>query len=395
MDRNEYWRHPRTNLAAEPVHRGRPYRVTAWNLRSQPTVEDPKSKLQRVEAVLLLAKQPLTARKIGQMAGLADATEARTLVGQLNGLYEQHLRAIRVEAVAGGYQLLTQPQYSAWIRRLGHVPEPLRLSWPALETLAIVAYRQPVMRAQLEAIRGVACGELLRQLMERDLVRISGRSEELGRPFLYSTTKRFLQIFGLQSVDALPDIRFDMQPEDFVAEQTEPQDGSSADTALQQDLTSMPTCSIVPSDCEEESNVSIAMVTALNDLEAENQLAAQSLEIPAAETLHPCPNAAIGDDDWGDDDDDDDDDDWDDEDDDWDDEDDEDDWDDDDEEEEDDLAEDDLDAEEEEDDDEDDVEEWREVGDEDDLDDEDDLLDDDDDDDDWDDEDDAEDEDWD
>ena len=380
IDRNEYWRHSRTRLAAPPVHRGRPYRVTAWNLRLQPTAEDAKSKLQRVEAVLLLAKQPLTARKIGQMAGLADATEARTLVGELNGLYEQHLRAIRVEAVAGGYQLLTQPQYSGWIRRLGHVPEPLRLSWPSLETLAIVAYRQPVMRAQLEAIRGVACGELLRQLMERDLVRISGRSEELGRPFLYSTTKRFLQIFGLQSVDALPDIRFDMQPEDFVAEQTEPQDGSSADTALQQDLTSMPTCSIVPSDYEEESNVSIAMVTALNDFEAENQLAAQSLEIPAAETLQPSPNAAIGDedDDWDDDDE---------EDDEWDDDED---WDDDDDDD-DDLAEDDLDDDDEEDDD-DDVEEWREVGDEDELDDEDDLLDDDDD---WDDEDDAEDEDWD
>jgi segregation and condensation protein B len=80
----------------------------------------------------------------------------------------------------------------------------VRLSAPAMETLAVVAYRQPVLRAEVEAIRGVQCGEILRQLMERDLVRIAGRSEELGRPFLYGTTRRFLEVFGLRHLDELP-----------------------------------------------------------------------------------------------------------------------------------------------------------------------------------------------
>jgi segregation and condensation protein B len=106
--------------------------------------------------------------------------------------------------VAGGFQLMTRRLFSAWLRRLGHVPPELRLSAPALETLAVIAYRQPTPRADIEAIRGVNCGEVIRQLMERDLVRIGSRSEELGRPFLYNTTKRFLQLFGLVNLDDLP-----------------------------------------------------------------------------------------------------------------------------------------------------------------------------------------------
>jgi len=84
------------------------------------------------------------------------------------------------------------------------VPSETRLSAPALETLAVIAYRQPVLRSSIEAIRGVNCGEILRQLMERDLVRIGGRSDELGRPYLYATTKRFLELFGLNQIDELP-----------------------------------------------------------------------------------------------------------------------------------------------------------------------------------------------
>ena len=109
-----------------------------------------------------------------------------------------------MERVAGGYQLLTRPQFAAWGRRLEYVPRETRLSAPALETLAVIAYRQPVLRADIEAIRGVNCGEILRQLMERDLVRIGGRSEELGRPYYYTTTKHFLCLFGLESLDQLP-----------------------------------------------------------------------------------------------------------------------------------------------------------------------------------------------
>ena len=161
-------------------------------------------RLQRLEAVLYLARDPLTTRKLGQYANLADGTEARTLIRRLNDLYDRSGRAFRVERVAGGYQLLTRPQFAAWARRLEYVPRETRLSAPTLETLAVIAYRQPVLRADIEAIRGVNCGEILRQLMERDLVRIGGRSEELGRPYYYTTTKRFLCLFGLESLDQLP-----------------------------------------------------------------------------------------------------------------------------------------------------------------------------------------------
>lgn len=160
--------------------------------------------LRRLEAVLFLAREPLSSRKLAQLATLEDGTRARTLIRRLNSLYDASPRAFRVEEVAGGYQLLTRQKFASWLRRLGHIPAEIRLSSPALETLAVVAYRQPVLKADIEAIRGVHCGEILRQLMERDLVRIGGRSEELGRPYLYTTTKRFLQQFGLRSIEDLP-----------------------------------------------------------------------------------------------------------------------------------------------------------------------------------------------
>jgi segregation and condensation protein B len=160
--------------------------------------------LARLEAVLFLAREPLTSRRLSQYANLADGTQARTLVRRLNEQYDAAHRAFRVEHVAGGYQLLTRQKLAPWLRRLAHVPGESRLSAPALETLAVIAYRQPVPRADIEAIRGVNCGEILRQLMDRDLVRIGSRSHELGRPYLYATTKRFLELFGLNQIDDLP-----------------------------------------------------------------------------------------------------------------------------------------------------------------------------------------------
>lgn len=163
-----------------------------------------EDRLQRVEAVLLLSREPQSSRKVAQLAGLADATEARTLIRLLNQRYDQSSRAFRVEEVAGGFSLLTRPQFAPWLRRLPHISGETRLTPSAMETLAIVAYRQPVLRADIEAIRGVGCGEIVKQLMIKDLVRICGRSEDLGRPYLYGTTRRFLQIFGLRSADRLP-----------------------------------------------------------------------------------------------------------------------------------------------------------------------------------------------
>jgi segregation and condensation protein B len=160
--------------------------------------------LGRLEAILFLAREPLNSRKLSQYANLADGTQARTLIRRLNERYDAAGRAFRVERIAGGYQLLTRRAFAPWLRRLAHVPAETRLSAPALETLAVIAYRQPVGRADIEAIRGVNCGEILRQLMDRDFVRIAGRSPELGRPYLYATTKRFLELFGLNQLDELP-----------------------------------------------------------------------------------------------------------------------------------------------------------------------------------------------
>jgi segregation and condensation protein B len=157
-----------------------------------------------VEAVLLLAREPLSSRRVAQLAELEDGTAARTLIRRLNDLYDAAGRAFRVAEIAGGYQLLTRPRFAPWVRRLAGGGAEVRLSQPAMETLAVVAYRQPVLRAEIEAVRGVQCGEILRQLMERGMVRIVGRAEELGRPILYGTTRKFLQVFGLRHLDELP-----------------------------------------------------------------------------------------------------------------------------------------------------------------------------------------------
>ncbi|MCA9132817.1 MAG: SMC-Scp complex subunit ScpB, partial [Planctomycetales bacterium] len=112
-------------------------------------------KTRRLEAVLFLASEELSSRKLAKLAGLADATEARTLIRQINQSLDNDGRAYRIEEVAGGYTMMTRPHFAPWLRRLAYVPGALKLSQSALETLAVVAYRQPVLRANVEAIRGV------------------------------------------------------------------------------------------------------------------------------------------------------------------------------------------------------------------------------------------------
>lgn len=165
---------------------------------------DPQSRRQRLEAVLLMSRVPLPSRKLSQLADLEDGTQARTLVKELNQYYDRVGRAFHIKQVAGGYQFRTRPQFADWIGRMEHTPSPRRITQPALETLTVIAYRQPIIKADIEAIRGVSCGEMLRQLLEKGLVKIAGRSEKLGRPFLYATTKDFLTHFGFNSLSELP-----------------------------------------------------------------------------------------------------------------------------------------------------------------------------------------------
>jgi segregation and condensation protein B len=160
--------------------------------------------LAAVEAALLIADEPLQPRKLAALAGLKDAAEARRQITRLRELYERGGSAFQVEELAGGYQLLTRPEFHPWLARLRRHTADGQLSAAARETLTIVAYRQPVTRADVEAIRGVGCGEVLRQLMEKGLVRLAGRDDSLGRPALYETTRKFLQVYGLKGIKDLP-----------------------------------------------------------------------------------------------------------------------------------------------------------------------------------------------
>lgn len=161
--------------------------------------------LARLEAALFLSDEPLTTRKLATVAEIADSREVKKLLARLKDRYETDGSPFQIEEVAGGYQLLTLARYQPWLSRMQRNSTLARLSAPALETLTIIAYRQPIVRAEIENIRGVQVGEMLTQLMEKGLIKIVGRQESLGRPVLYGTTKQFLQRFGLNSLKDLPD----------------------------------------------------------------------------------------------------------------------------------------------------------------------------------------------
>jgi segregation and condensation protein B len=170
---------------------------------------DPASRdteLAAVEAALMLADEPLTAKRLADVAGVADAATASRLVDRLRDLLDGDGSAFHIDELAGGFQLLTRPTYHPWLLRLRRTGHDARLSPPALETLAVVAHKQPIMRAEVEAIRGVGCGEMIRLLAERGLIRVGGRHDSLGRPQLYVTTRKFLQVFGLNTLADLPGV---------------------------------------------------------------------------------------------------------------------------------------------------------------------------------------------
>ena len=161
-------------------------------------------RMARVEAILFVTQAALSLRRIVQLATLADIQEARQMIEQLNRAYDRVGSAFRIESVAAGYQLLTRPQFVFWLGKLHQRQAELKLTPPALETLAIIAYRQPLTRAEIEGVRGVQCVDMIKHLMDRGLVRIAGEDNSLGRPFLYETTRQFLELFGLRGLDALP-----------------------------------------------------------------------------------------------------------------------------------------------------------------------------------------------
>jgi segregation and condensation protein B len=159
-----------------------------------------------VEAILFATDSPLPAARIAQIVGVGDAKSVRKHVQALNKEYQASGRSFRIEEIAKGYQMLTLPAYNNWLSKVLRARAETKLSPAALETLAIIAYKQPILRADVESIRGVAAGEVINRLREMNLVKIVGRAEELGRPMLYGTTRKFLEVFGLNSLDDLPNV---------------------------------------------------------------------------------------------------------------------------------------------------------------------------------------------
>ncbi|MCC7407249.1 MAG: SMC-Scp complex subunit ScpB [Phycisphaeraceae bacterium] len=158
-----------------------------------------------VEAALLASDRALTSAKLAEAVGATSGAVGKA-VEQLNEVYEQTGRSFRIEQVAGGWQVMTLPRFAGVLAALNKSRQQTRLTPAALETLAIIAYKQPALRAQVEAIRGVASGEVIRWLMDRRLIKIVGRAQELGRPMLYGTTRTFLEVFGLANLEDLPQV---------------------------------------------------------------------------------------------------------------------------------------------------------------------------------------------
>ena len=159
---------------------------------------------QIVEAVLFASDAPLKAEEIARADESLDEDRVEDALREIKTFYDESERAFRVVEVAEGYQIVTRAEFASYLERFDTVPRPSRLSGPALETLAIIAYRQPIGRVEIEYIRGVSSAGVIRSLQDRALVEVVGRAEGLGRPLLYGTTPRFLEHFGFNALDDLP-----------------------------------------------------------------------------------------------------------------------------------------------------------------------------------------------
>jgi segregation and condensation protein B len=174
--------------------------------RPEPSASDPLPEAildPQIEALLFVATEPVPLRRLADLVH-AEAGPVREALARLEERYRGPGRGVHLVEIAGGWRLLTSPACADVVGDLKGRKEKERLSGAALETLAIIAYKQPVSRAEIERIRGVGAGPVLRHLLELDLVRVAGREEALGRALLYGTTRAFLDRFGLESAKDLP-----------------------------------------------------------------------------------------------------------------------------------------------------------------------------------------------
>ena len=187
------------------------------------------------EALLFASDVPLEAERIREVLDLENAAAARGLVEELMARYEAEPRGLSIVEVGGGFRMVTRPELAPWLVRLARARTRVRLSRPALETLAIIAYKQPVSRPELDAVRGVNSDAVLDNLLERRLVRIGGRKEAPGRPFLYETTREFLVAFGLRDLSDLPKVEGELVIPDLGAEVAATAAAEHASTPTEQD----------------------------------------------------------------------------------------------------------------------------------------------------------------
>lgn len=157
-----------------------------------------------VEAILFASDAPLAPGDIARADEVLDEDRVEAALGVLAGEYDRSGRAFELREVADGFQLMTRPEFAQYLERFDTVPKPSRLSGPGLEALAIVAYRQPISRVEMEYIRGVNSTGVIRTLLDRNLIEAVGRGDGVGRPLLYGTTGRFMEHFGFASLDDLP-----------------------------------------------------------------------------------------------------------------------------------------------------------------------------------------------
>ena len=200
---------PEAPVKAGPAGRNRrPSESLSREPLAQVPEPDPASIAPSLEAILISADRPIAPSKLAEALapthpGVVGST-IKAAVELLNAAYAEHGRAFAIEPVSGGLRIMTRPEHADVLARFHGQRAQTRLTRAAVETLAIVAYQQPITRAKIERIRGVACGEVLKTLIERRMVTIVGRAEELGRPMLYGTTRQFLESFGLASLKDLP-----------------------------------------------------------------------------------------------------------------------------------------------------------------------------------------------
>jgi segregation and condensation protein B len=159
-----------------------------------------------IESLLFISDNPVDIRALKQVMPDTDAKDIRLAIAELMGEYEERQGGFLLYEVAGGFQFRTRPEYKDWIKKLVK-PVPVRLSRASLETLAIIAYHQPIIRSDVEKIRGVDSGAIIRSLLERKLIRILGKKEIPARPMIYATTRRFLEIFNLKSLSDMPSLK--------------------------------------------------------------------------------------------------------------------------------------------------------------------------------------------